>query len=110
MKGGFKMPFKSEKIRLPEEYDRRVKITSEQRKEIYDLYQTGLYSWRELARKYGVSKSRIGQIVNPKIGERVAQRRRDYKERYQGYSEKNREDTKEHRRYKQRLFIEGKIR
>ena len=35
------MPYKSEKIKLPKELDRRVKLTDEQREEIKDLYGTG---------------------------------------------------------------------
>lgn len=46
------MPYKSEKIKLPKEYDRRIKLTDEQREEIKEKYATGLYSQRALAREY----------------------------------------------------------
>ena len=43
------MPFKSEKIKLPQEYDRRRKLTDEQKDEIKHKYSTGLYSLNNLA-------------------------------------------------------------
>ena len=46
------MPYKSEKIKLPKEHDRRIKLTDEQREEIREKYSTGLYSQRALAREY----------------------------------------------------------
>ena len=48
------MPYKSEKIKLSKEQDRRIKLTDEQRQEIRDKYATGLYSQRNLASEYNV--------------------------------------------------------
>ena len=51
------MPYKSEKIKLPAEYDRRRKLTDDQRDEIRHKYSTGAYSLNALAMEYGVSNS-----------------------------------------------------
>lgn len=53
------MPYKSEKIKLPKELDRRVKLTDQQREEIKELYGTGCYSLNGLAKQYGVSKKTV---------------------------------------------------
>lgn len=44
-------------------YDKRVKLTQEQRDEIFEL--AGLYSQRQLASMYGVSRRLIQFITNP---------------------------------------------
>lgn len=103
------MPYKSEKIKLSETQDRRRRLTTEQQEEIRKLYATGLYSWNQLAGMYGCSKSRIGQIVNPerdaKVKARMKEHWRDYKQTGKEWSE----TVKEHRQYKQKLYLEGKL-
>lgn len=59
------MPYKSEKIKLSEQQDRRVKITSVMKEEIRKKYSTGLFSLMDLAKEYNVSKKSILLIVNP---------------------------------------------
>lgn len=103
------MPSKFMTVKLPEKYDRRVKVTQEQRKEIRELYSTGNYSWNSLSALYGVDRSRIGQIVNPRIGERVKQRNAEYNRTHIRDKEKCNESLKKHRAYKKNLMIEGKI-
>jgi len=44
--------------------DGRRKLSKEQRLEIKKLYATGNWSWKTLAKKYGVNKGTIGLIVN----------------------------------------------
>ena len=46
------MPYKSGKIKLSREQDRRIKLSPTQREEIREKYATGLYSQRALAREY----------------------------------------------------------
>ena len=45
------MPYKSEKIKLSEQQDRRVKITSVMKEEIRKKYSTGLFSLMDLAKE-----------------------------------------------------------
>ncbi len=59
------MPYKSEKIKLPESLDRRRKLSNEQKEKIKHKYATGSYSLQKLANEYMVSKKTILLIVNP---------------------------------------------
>lgn len=105
------MPFKSEKIKLPRKYDRRVKLSDEQRCEIREKYASGLYSQRALALEYQVSRRLISFIIDPekyaKCREQFKERRKDG--RYKPDKESWSEIMKEHRSYKQKLFTYGKI-
>lgn len=105
------MPYKSEKIKLPKELDRRVKLTDEQRKEIRDKYLTGTYSQRTLAKEYNVSRRLITFILDEEKRKRNAdlfkERRADG--RYKPTKEDWANTVKEHRRYKQELYLEGKL-
>ena len=59
------MPYKSEKIKIANtQYDRRIKLTDEQRKEIREKYATGTVGHRPLAKEYGVSRSLIRLVVD----------------------------------------------
>lgn len=59
------MPYKSEKIKLSREQDRRVKLTEAQREEIKEKHSTGLHSQRALAREYNVSRRLISFVLFP---------------------------------------------
>lgn len=105
------MPFKSEKIKLPRKYDRRVKLNDEQRHEIKEKYASGLYGQRALALEYQVSRRLISFIIDPEKYEKC---RKQFKERrkdgrYKPDNESWKETMKEHRAYKQKLFASGKI-
>lgn len=105
------MPFKSEKIKLPKKYDRRIRLSDEQREEIRDKYASGLYSQRSLASEYQVSRRLISFILDPekysKCREQFKERRKDG--RYKPDKESWNKAMKEHRAYKQELFVSGKI-
>lgn len=45
------MPYKSERIKLSREQDRRVKLSDEQKDEIRHKYELGIFSQRALARE-----------------------------------------------------------
>lgn len=103
------MPYKSEKIKLTEEQDHRRKLTTDKQKEIIKMYATGLYSWNQLANIFGCSKTRIGQIVNPERGQKCKDRIKEHWKKYQRTGEDWNKIQKEHRQYKQKLFLEGKL-
>ena len=103
------MPYKSEAIKLSETQDRRRKLTIEKQEEIRSLYETGLYSWNQLAGIFGCSKSRIGQIVNPKRDAKVKARMKEHWRDYQQKGEEWNKTQKEHRRYKQKLYLKGEL-
>ena len=103
------MPYKSEKIKIQNTmYDRRRKLTEEQKELIKSIYLTGVCGTRPLAKQFGVSRSTIQVIVNPNIAESKRQR---IKEHWRDYSDREKltKATRELRRYKQRLYLENKI-
>lgn len=103
------MPYKSEKIRIEgTKLDRRIKLTPEQKDKIASL--KGTISVRECARMYEVDKRTIQFIWYPERLERNKQLRQERGGWQQYYDKiKWRETMKEHRSYKQELFLEGKL-
>ncbi len=103
------MPYKSEKIKLNEKQDRRKRLTDEQRKEIKELYGTGLYSLNGLAKRYEVSKKTILLIVNENSAEKAKQYRKEHWREWQRVGEEHNEAIKKTRRYKQSLYLKGEL-
>jgi hypothetical protein len=103
------MPYKAEKIKLPEQYDRRRKLTESQKSEIKSKYETGFYSLNGLAREYTVSKKTILLIVNPESKRKNDQHIKDHWKDYVRPKQERNEIIKEHRHYKQELYKSGKI-
>lgn len=105
------MPYKSEKIRLSREQDRRVKLSEAQREEIRQKFNSGGYSQRALAREYGVSRRLISFILFPEKAaiakEQLKERKADG--RYKPSKEQWAATVREHRRYKQELYKAGKL-
>ena len=103
------MPYKSEKLKLSETQDRRRKLTNDQKEEIKRIYKSGVCGTRPLAKQFGVSRSTIQVIVNPAI----KQRRHDYIannwRKYRPTKEEWAETIKEHRHYKQELYLKGEL-
>lgn len=103
------MPFRSERIRLPETLDRRVKLTSVQKAEILRRYLAGGCSLRGLAREYGVSHKTVLLIVNPESKARNDRRIKEHWRDYVESREKHAAVVREHRRYKQNLLNSGRL-
>lgn len=105
------MPYKSEKIKLTKEQDRRIKLNDEQRIEIKNKYATGLYSQRTLAKEYNVSRRLITFILDEEKAKRVSEQLKARKAdgRYKPTKEEWAETMREHRRYKQELYLKGKL-
>ena len=103
------MPYRAEQIKLPENLDRRRKLTDGDRQEIRELYATGLWSLNKLAQKYGVSKKLILLTVNPESAERAKQYRKDHWREWQRKGEERNAAVREHRAYKHKLLEEGLI-
>ena len=100
------MPYKCEKIPIAgTKYDRRIKITPTDKKEIKILYQNEM-AIRAIARKFGVDKRLIQFILFPER-QIKAKLNRDWKRYYN--KEKWRKDMKEHRAYKYSLYKKGLI-
>ena len=103
------MPYKSEKIKLPPEYDRRRKLSTEQKDEIRHKYSTGLYSLNSLAREYNVSKKLILLTVNPESKRKSEEYVKEHWRDFAVDGEERNRVAREHRRYKQSLYEQGKI-
>ena len=103
------MPYKSEKIKLQGLQDRRKRLTDEQRKEIKELYSTGLYSLNDLAKKFNVSKKTILLIVNSDSAEKAKQYRKEHWKEWKRTGEERNETVRKYRRYKQKLYKDGEL-
>ena len=103
------MPYKSEKIKLQGMQDRRKRLTDEQREEIKELYSTGCYSLNDLAKMYEVSKKTVLLIVNKESAERAKEYRKEHWKEWARKGEEWNEIVREHRKYKQKLYLEGKL-
>jgi hypothetical protein len=105
------MPYKSSKIKLSKSQDRRIKLTDEQREEIRHKYSTGLYSQRALAIEYKVSRRLITFIIDDtkyqRCKEQLKKRRADG--RYKPTKEEWAKTIREHRQYKQKLYLNGEL-
>ncbi|MCR4323039.1 MAG: helix-turn-helix domain-containing protein [Candidatus Azambacteria bacterium] len=100
------MPYKftTNKIKLPREADRRVKLTSDDKARIALLHDQGL-SQRAIARAVGCSRRMVVFILYP---ERLAHAKALYKDRRKDgryYDrKKNTEATRKHRRHKKEVL------
>ena len=103
------MPYKSEKIKLKGLQDRRKKLSDGQRKEIKELYGTGLYSLNGLAKRFGCSKKTILLIVNEESAAKAKQYRKEHWMEWKSTKEEHREAIKKTRHYKNQLYKEGKL-
>ena len=103
------MPYKSEKLKLPPEKDRRRKLTDDQKEEIRKIYATGVCGMRPLAKQFGVSRTTIQLIVNPERAASVKQRNKEHWRDYRPSKEEWAEVVKEHRRYKHELYVKGEL-
>lgn len=105
------MPYKSEKIKIEgTKFDRRKKLDDEDKKLIKWLREEEKISYQKLANQFNVSKRLIIFICKPETLEACKKRRKErggskiyYKK------EEQTEAVREHRRYKQKLFLEKKI-
>lgn len=103
------MPYKSTNIPLSETQDRRRKLTDEQKEEIKRIYKSGVCGARPLAKQFGVSRSTIQIIVNPSRAEAVKGRIKKHWRDYRPTKEEWAETIREHRHYKQELYLKGEL-
>ncbi|QOY52742.1 hypothetical protein [Candidatus Sulfurimonas baltica] len=90
------------------EYDRRVKLTVEDKKEIKTVYKEGIFSQRELAEIYNVSRRSIQFAISTDKLKANKQRRAERGGSKQYYNkEQNSQTQREHRKYKKELLACG---
>ena len=96
-----------DRYRVGKEYDRRRKLTDEQKEEIRRLRELGL-SLKEIAEAYGVSRRLVQFICDPAKEEENKKRRQERGGWRQYYDPNTHAKTmREHRLYKQKLLAEG---
>lgn len=104
------MPYISEKIPLPPQYDRRRKLTEDDKFEIVRLRKEHNLSQRTLARMFGVSRRLIIFIIDPEKHERAKAQFKERRKDGRYYDrEKHTESVRNLRIYKQQLYLDGKI-
>jgi hypothetical protein len=106
------MPYKSEKIKIAgTQYDRRVKLTEDQRNYIRWLRAEEQLSYNKLAQMFNVSKRLIIFVCRPETMEKCRERFKQLKKegRYKASKEEWAETMREHRNYKQNLYKDNKI-
>ena len=100
------MPYKSEKINIRgTEFDRRRKLSEDDKKRILELHEIDGLSQRKLALMFGVSRRLIQFILDPV----KLQRSKELHKPHIYTKEEWAEVMRNHRRYKQTLYKEGKI-
>lgn len=104
------MPYVSEKIKIQNtKYDRKIKITKEIREEIEKLYSEGK-TQTYIAKLFGVDRKTIYNVLNEDKYQEQLKRRREEKAHLTYYDrERHTKYMREHRKYKQKLYVEGKI-
>ena len=105
------MPFASEKILIAgTKFDRRIKLTKENKQDIIRLHKEESFTYAKLGLMFKVSRRTIDFICNP---EKLVKNLERLKERggwKQYYDLKlHTEQIREHRRYKQDLYITGAL-
>lgn len=98
-------------IKLPRKYDRRVKLSDKQRKEIAAKYNKGTCTYKKLAEEYHVSIRLISFVVNPEKYEIAKEqyRLRSKDGRYKQSPEVYIQAQKRLKDYKIKLLTNGKI-
>ena len=103
------MPYKHINYKIPKELDRRCKLSNDDRETIRSLKDK--YSQRQLAKMFDVSRRLIQFILYPDKYKENLERRKERGGSKQYYDkDKWRNTMKEHRSYKQELYLKNQLR
>lgn len=105
------MPFKSSTIIIAgTKNDKRIKLSDDDKELIRELRENEEISYNKLAERFGVSKRSIIFVCKPETLE-ACKKARDLRGGSAQYynKEANTEKQRNHRRYKQDLFVKGII-
>jgi hypothetical protein len=103
------MPYKCEKIKIANtQYDRRIKLSEDDKEQIQDRYFNRGESMRGLSRVFKVDRQVIKYTLFPDYKKQFYKANR---ERVKPEVEKPKHNAymRTHRAHKQKLFVEGKI-
>jgi transposase-like protein len=103
------MPYKSERIIIANtQYDKRIKLDEDDKQQIVSIHNQG-QSMRSLAREYHVDRQVIRYTIYPEHYEALKAYSREYQRTYDVGVDKRNEYKRVHRKHKQELYLEGKI-
>ena len=94
-----------DKINLPEEYDKRRKLSKAKHEEIKRKYKTGQYSRKKLGEMYGVAYGTIQRLTS----ETARQQMREANKKWRTKNKRKPYDAMELRRRKLKLAKDGII-
>jgi len=104
------MPYKHTEKLIPEQHDKRIKLSTADKQLICELYLTGEYSQRKLAKQFNVSRRTIQFTIDPD------KRKANYQTRVanggskQYYDkDKHTEAMRKHRQHKQELYLANEL-
>jgi DNA-binding XRE family transcriptional regulator len=106
------MPYKFEtnKLKIPRDKDKRIKLTLEDKENIKKMYKTGEYSQRKLANIFGVSRRLIAFYLD---NSKLEKAKENFKRRQSNgtyYSkEKQRIYIERLRKHKKELYEKGEL-
>lgn len=85
-------------------------MSDEDKRDIVEMYAAGTISQRGLAKHFNVSRRLIQFVLDPDKQKNNIERRKERGGSKQYYDKNyNREKIKEHRHYKQELYLDGKL-
>lgn len=106
------MPYKFEykHLKMRKEDDKRIKLTDDDKEEIRKLYNKGMFSQRQLAEMFNVSRRSIQFALNPEALKRNQEQRIERGKDGRYYDkEKQKEYMRQYRHQKKLLCDEGKL-
>lgn len=103
------MPRISEKIKIEfTKHDRRLKLNEQERETILTEFKNGR-SLRSLGREYNVDKHTIKAVVDSEWYQDKLKKTKERKAYLKIPQERKTISTREHRQYKQDLYLKGEI-
>ena len=98
-----------QKIVIPKELCRNVKLSEEDQKAIYYAYHAEGNSIISLAKKYNVKSTTIGGVVNPDKCKTMLVRNSYYPDKRKQSGKEYQERSRERTRYKKELLMKGLV-
>jgi len=96
----------TDRVKLPRGLDGRFKLTAEKEAELREEIKEGVLKDAHLGLKYGVSRSKVYFMRNPKQKEKKAEAARKYQKAHYDKDDAN-EAMKKNRKKKQELLKRG---
>ncbi len=104
------MPYKNTPLKIPEKFDKRIKLSTQDKINIKTSYDAGGVSQRALAKQYGVSRRLIVFVIYPeRLAENYANRVANGGSKQYYDKDKHTIAMRTHRKHKQELYLKGEL-